>query len=314
MAADPQATLIEGLRQRLAAAEREAAFFRQLAESATDTIVYGDLDGVRRYITPSVRELLGYEPEALIGQCAIDIVHPDDTPAFAALLARLRSGATEVGSIEIRQRHRDGHWVWMEARVRLTHDAGTGEATGYVSSVRATGQRKAREERLARLAAHDALTGLPNRLRLGELLAQEIERSRRSGQQLLLLCMDLDGFKQVNDRFGHLAGDAMLREVAERLRGVLRGIDVIARLGGDEFVAAIQADSMDAATAMAQRLIAAMARPFQCDGRPAQIGLSIGIARLAPDMADAQALLSAADLALYAAKRQGKNTFCFAEA
>ncbi|MFT7724216.1 MAG: diguanylate cyclase [Roseateles sp.] len=314
MATAPPDDTLQALRQRLEAAEREAAFFRQLAENATDTLIYGGLDGTRLYVSPAVTALLGHEPAELVGKKAIDIVHPDDVPAFRALLQQIGTGALSMGSVEIRQRHRDGHWVWMEASVRLMRDGVTGAPLGYVSSARATGQRKAREAQLTRLASYDALTELPNRTLLGELLTQEVARSRRDGAQLLLLCMDLDGFKQVNDGFGHLVGDAVLREVADRLRGVLRGMDVIARLGGDEFVAVVQANGKEAGAALSQRLIAAIARPFEGADEPIHIGLSVGIAPVPLEVEqDLQALIGSADLALYAAKRRGKNTFCFAD-
>jgi len=301
--------------ERAEQAARKEAFFRQLIESSVDTTVFGDLEGRRQYISPSVTRLLGYEPQEMLGRQAVALTHPEDVPGLAALLQQIRRGELEEGVIEIRQRHKNGEWIWMEARVHLTRDEATGAPTGYVSSVRATGQRKEKESHLARLASHDTLTDLPNRRLFTKLLPREIERSRRAGQRLMLLYMDLDGFKQVNDRFGHPAGDEVLREVARRLCGVMRGSDLVARLGGDEFTALIQAHHLEDGATLSRRLIDAMAQPFRFDGGEAAIGLSIGIASVSgTEAVDAQSLLAQADQALYAAKRrQGKNTFCFFE-
>ncbi|MCW2244592.1 diguanylate cyclase (GGDEF)-like protein/PAS domain S-box-containing protein [Azospirillum fermentarium] len=299
-------------RDACAAAGREADF-RLLAETSTDTIVRGDLDGVRLYISPSVRTLLGYEPEELIGRRAAELVHPDDAPPFSAMMRRVRAGDLDIGVTEMRQRHKDGSWVWMEASVRLTHDPLSGEANGYVASVRGVAERKRTEARLEHLASHDPLTGLPNRALLARRLEEAIAGARDGRQPFALLCMDLDRFKPVNDTHGHQAGDAVLREVAARLRAVTRPSDTVARLGGDEFavIHPIKASPAEAA-AVAERLIQAVAQPFRVGDAPVSIGLSIGIVCAPVGGLDPGALLSAADRALYDAKTVGRSTYRFA--
>ncbi|WP_169152395.1 sensor domain-containing diguanylate cyclase [Azoarcus sp. TTM-91] len=296
------------LEREAAEAAQEAAQFRLLAEASTDTIVRGDLDGVRRYISPSVRTLLGYEPAELIGQRAMELTHPDDLPAFAALMRQVREGSLEFGVSEQRQRHKNGSWVWLEACVRLTRDPVSGVADGYVSSVRGIGRRKAMELQLQDLAARDALTGLPNRVEFDRRLEAAVARMKADEKDFLLLYMDVDRFKQVNDSLGHRAGDALLREMAERLRAVLREQDCVARLGGDEFTAIIPLGLGDAA-GLSERLIQAARRPFAYEGAAILVGLSIGIASAPAHGVDAGGLLSAADQALYAAKRAGRGTF-----
>nr|WP_255608021.1 sensor domain-containing diguanylate cyclase [Ancylobacter sp. Lp-2] len=298
------------LEQRARLAEERGADFRLLAETSTDTIVRGDLDGIRLYISPSVRTLLGYEPEELVGRRAAEIVHPEDRVGFAELMRSVRAGHLTVGVVEVRQRHRDGSWVWMEASLRLTYDRVTGEANGYVASVRGIDRRKQEEARLEHLASHDALTGLPNRALFDQHLAQVVARLRDGGPRFAVLYMDIDRFKQINDGFGHRAGDAVLREVAGRLRAALAPGDVVARLGGDEFAMVLMEDGAAADTAaVAGRLIAAFAEPFAFEGMPVTLGLSIGIA-LAPDCGeDPEPLVAGADRALYAAKLAGRNTF-----
>ncbi|MBS9476941.1 diguanylate cyclase domain-containing protein [Ancylobacter radicis] len=289
--------------------------FRLLAETSTDTIVRGNLDGIRLYISPSVRSLLGYEPEELIGLRAIDIVHPDDLGSFGALMASIRAGELETGVSEVRQRHKDGHWVWMEASVRLTYDPATGKPNGYVASVRDIQRRKQAESHLEYLASHDTLTGLANRAIFDRRLADAVFHARRDGRRFALFCMDIDRFKRINDTFGHQAGDAVLREAAMRLQVAIGAEDIAIRLGGDEFALIQMLDDADAAVSaanMAQRLIDVMARPIFFRGSEILAGLSIGIAVAPQDGPDADLVLSAADRALYAAKLGGRNTYRFA--
>ncbi|WP_238122723.1 MULTISPECIES: diguanylate cyclase [unclassified Xanthobacter] len=307
----------------LGAAAQEAmahmALFRLLAENSTDTIVRGDLNGVRRYVSPACRELLGYEPEELVGRRAVEIVHPDDMPAFARMMNELREGRVNAARSEQRQRHKDGHWVWIEAFIRRTRDPQTGLPDGYVVSVRNISRRKAAEQRLAHLAAHDALTGLANRTLLQDRLEAEMARARRTGAGLAVLCLDLDRFKRVNDSLGHEAGDAVLRTVAERLKQATRGEDLVARVGGDEFVVvqAAEVDPQAGADALAARLISLVSTPMDFRGETVSVGLSVGVAAAsAAEVARGLSLgglLRAGDLALYAAKAAGRGRAMLAD-
>ncbi len=174
-------------------------------------------------------------------------------------------------------------------------------------------EQRAAEAQIAYLARHDALTGLPNRSAMQEDLERLLMRNAR-GEPLAVLCLDLDRFKAINDLYGHPAGDRLLWLVAERLRSCARETDLLVRLGGDEFaVLQCGAPQPDSATALAQRLIDALAEPFDIDGQMAQIGTSVGIAVAPADGADAETLFMNADLALYRAKAEGRGTLrCFA--
>ncbi|WAC26928.1 diguanylate cyclase domain-containing protein [Ancylobacter sp. SL191] len=296
-------------------ARRQEKEFRLLAETSTDTIVRGNLEGIRLYISPSVRALLGYEPEELIGHRAIDLVHPEDRESFGALMAEIRSGKLETGASEVRQRHKDGHWVWMEASVRLTYDPATGAPNGYVASVRDIQRRKQAESHLEYLASHDTLTGLANRAVFDQRLAEAVRQAQRDGRRFALFCMDIDGFKRINDTFGHQAGDAVLSEAARRFQVAISDDDIAVRLGGDEFALIRMLDDAEpavSATMMAERLIDAMARPILFRAHEIQATLSIGIALAPQDGLDVDQVLSAADRALYAAKLGGRNTYRFA--
>jgi diguanylate cyclase (GGDEF)-like protein len=175
-----------------------------------------------------------------------------------------------------------------------------------------TEQREA-EARIAHLARHDALTGLANRNVLRETLTRQLALVDR-GQELAVLCLDLDRFKPVNDTFGHAAGDTLLRGVAERLRSCVRAGDLVARLGGDEFaVVQCGAPQPGSSTALARRVIQALSQPFQLQQQQAHIGCSVGVAVAPYDGREAEDLLRAADLALYRAKDEGRGTVRYFE-
>lgn len=164
------------------------------------------------------------------------------------------------------------------------------------------------------LSLHDPLTSLPNRNRLAECVSQALVRTRRDDHAMAMLCLDLDRFKQVNDTLGHSVGDALLREVAERLRANVRDGDTVARLGGDEFAVVLaRIAHSDEAGTLAQRLVQVMSEPFDLDGGRVTIGVSVGVALAPDDTAQPDELLKMADLALYRAKSDGRGTFRFFE-
>jgi diguanylate cyclase (GGDEF)-like protein/PAS domain S-box-containing protein len=303
-----------GMQAELAKAAEKEALFSLLAENSTDMVVRGTLDGARVYLSPAVRTVLGYEEHELLGTTAGSFVHPDDMGAFRVLMSGVREGRVELGVTEHRHRHKDGSWIWVEAFVRLTRDKATNEPDGYVASVRDISRRKEAEVRLAHNASHDTLTGLPNRALLRDRLDAEIARTIRTGAGFALHCLDLDRFKQVNDAHGHQAGDCVLRATADRFRGVVRTEDTVARIGGDEFVVLqTNVSGPTSAIHLANRLIDATAAPIVSEGLPMHVGLSVGIAVSPMAGLDADALLKAADDALYKAKSTGRNRLCVSD-
>jgi diguanylate cyclase (GGDEF)-like protein/PAS domain S-box-containing protein len=174
-------------------------------------------------------------------------------------------------------------------------------------------ERRRVEEKIAHMAHHDALTGLPNRVSFREKMEEALHHVAR-GESLAVLCLDLDHFKSVNDTLGHPVGDALLQAVAERIRASARPTDMVARLGGDEF-AIVQAlsDQPVGATALSQRLIKALSEPFEIHGHQVVIGVSVGIAVAPSDGDDSDRLLQNADMALYRAKEDGRGAFRFFE-
>ena len=170
------------------------------------------------------------------------------------------------------------------------------------------------EDQIRYLALHDSLTGLPNRVQLRQHLDRAIARSRRHNQLMAVLCLDLDRFKDVNDTLGHPTGDALLEEVAARLKSNVREIDLVGRLGGDEFaVVAEDLDAAEGAVRLARRLCTALAELYQVNGHEVSTSASIGIALGPIDGTSGETLMKEADLALYRAKQDGRNTFRFFE-
>ncbi len=185
---------------------------------------------------------------------------------------------------------------------------------GWISTHEEITERRQAERRLAHMARHDALTGLPNRVVFREYMEQEVERRTRS-DSLAVLCLDLDHFKYVNDTLGHAAGDALLCAVAERLTKNVRSDDIVVRLGGDEFaIVQIGVDQPGQATALAVRLIHILSQPFSLHDHRVAIGTSVGIAYSQANEADPETLLKNADMALYRAKASGRGSFCFFDA
>jgi len=168
-------------------------------------------------------------------------------------------------------------------------------------------RERAAARRIEHLAHYDPLTDLPNRTLLADLLEREVARARRSERGFALLMFDLDGFKLVNDTWGHAAGDKLLAMVADRARGCMRASDMVGRLGGDEFLAILPEATHEGALQVAEKLREAMSAPYPLGRHTATLGASVGVSYFGEHGDDAESLQRSADMALYEAKRRGKN-------
>ncbi len=187
-------------------AQDGAEQFRMLAENVSDIIVRLDLDGVRSYVSPSIREVLGYTPEELLKSGPwLNVVHPEDRPIAAEALEALRGGKDRM-TVVYRAMKKTGGEVWLEAHIRLLRDAETGAPCEMIAVTRDVTSRYASEQELRRLAATDGLTGLANRRTFDAMLDKEWRRATRAEERVALLMMDADYFKLYNDRYGHPAG------------------------------------------------------------------------------------------------------------
>jgi diguanylate cyclase (GGDEF)-like protein/PAS domain S-box-containing protein len=250
---------------------------------------------------------------ALVGHSAADSIVGTKLEQFLADAdARLRLIARENELVETVLLHSDGSEIAVEAIQRIVDLGGKPHRAIAIRDLRA---RKEAERNILFLAHHDALTGLPNRSTFNKKLDQEIEAALESGQRLAVLCLDLDRFKEVNDLFGHAAGDRALQAVAKRITGLLDDKQMMARLSGDEF-AIIVPGLANPATAgrIAETILEALQSSIEGVESAQPIGTSIGIAICPDDATDRNALLSHADTALYRAKNEGRGTYRYFEA
>ncbi len=251
----------------------------------------------------------GYSREELTAFTPLALMPVFSRKELETVIAPLRAGRQEVVTFEAVHRRRDGTTYPVEVALRLLAEEGHAVLVAYVADI---SHRRAQEQQLRHLAYHDALTGLPNRALLQDRLQQAVAQADRNGNVLTLMFLDLDRFKVINDTLGHRTGDQVLAATAERLAACVRRGDTVARLGGDEF-AVVQPGhrQVEDAALLAERIIAAFARPFNIEGRQLFLGASVGITLYPGDAADVDRLFQNADLAMYRAKEQGGNHYQF---
>lgn len=278
--------------------------FRNIAATSPDPIVCADHEGLITFWNATAEQLFGYSADEAVGPSLELIVPETMRGTHSTGLKRAAQGRKPhlVGStIELEALRKDGATFPIELSLSMWKE---GEATSFGAIMRDISARRRHDDHLFHLAHHDVLTGLPNRGVVAGRITEAIER----GDPAHLLVIDLDGFKNVNDTLGHDAGDMLLKHVASRLQNCVRSTDTVARLGGDEF--AVLLDGMAdnaAATITAESAIASLSTPFLLDGQLVRISASVGIVATSHSAADADMLLSNADLAMYQAKREGSG-------
>ena len=286
--------------QRLIESEQR---YRLLAEHSSD-VVQLSRDGLLVWVSPSLTKILGWRPEEWLQRGFGEFVHPDDLEAMHACQAEVTAGGTKV--LDLRVRHPDGSYHWVQVSAGPFYDE-SGERDGVVASLRVVDEQVAAQEALEFKATYDDLTGVLKRESALRRLS-ELDRGERVGDSAVaLLFIDLDEFKVVNDTWGHVAGDALLRAVAQRIESVVRADDVVARLGGDEFLVVLDGiDGPTAATTIADKVRSVCSQPVTTPTGTVATTLSVGVVlRQAGESSDA--LIARADRAMYAAKRGGRN-------
>lgn len=294
------------MNQMLERLEHSEARDRAILQSMRDGYFEMDVDGVILTVNPALCQLLGQTRETLIGHREDDLAR-----ARQPFQRAMQSGAGKTFAIPLQRA--DGSLGYFEATVSLIHDL-QGELRGYRGIVRDVSDQIAYQQQLLEMAYRDPLTGLGNRKAFDEQLGQALLRAGSGGSELALLYLDLDRFKEVNDRFGHDIGDALLRTVAERVRSTLRQPDKAYRLGGDEFAVLLEDSQENNPQRLAERLLAALVQPIALNGERIDfVTPSIGIALYPRHAGDAEGLVRAADSAMYQAKRQ-RNHYCLYQA
>ena len=284
--------------------------FRSLIENATDITIILDAEGIFRYVSPSVKRILGYLPQKTIGRSVFDTVHPDDCALITDTLKKaIQNPRTSQSAVEYRVRHRNGSWCFLEAvATNLLHDPAV---NGIVINCHNITKRKLAEAQLLHDAFHDGLTGLPNRALFIDRLEHAMRLAQRRKDYLFaVLFLDLDRFKVVNDSLGHAIGDQLLIASAGRMETCLRIGDTVARFGGDEFAILLEdIDGIDEATNIANRLQQKITSPIVLDGHEVFITASIGIAMSSVEYLEPINLLRDADTAMYRAKGLGRSRY-----
>ena len=288
-------------------AVRELARMRLLSELAYE-VLFIHRDGVVLEVNSAGARLFAAPVESLIGRHVLSLFAERDAPGLAR---RMRCRSEELHPEEFEVRSAGGALVPVELSCRTIEFGGR---PAVAVALRDLTDRKRDEARIRHLALHDALTDLPNRHLLEQRLAQAIDAAAQEGHGAAVIYIDLDRFKPVNDLHGHAAGDALLVEVAKRMRAELRPSDTLARIGGDEFVAVLAVTTApEQVGEIAGRLIAAVHRPFQFGDRRVEVGASAGVALYPGDGGIAEVLLRAADTALYRVKGEGRGAVRFFE-
>jgi len=287
----------------------QAADLARLQSAVVDELPIGvslfDRQGRLILANRRCRELWRLPPDLLVPGCALEAIQNATAEA-----RELNDTLDTDPSTGARRRRRE--WQLPDGRVVEVTINRLADGTTVMLHADLTQTRQAQAQ-VSFLAQHDSLTGLPNRQRLCERIAEHLPRTAR-GEELAVLCLDLDRFKLVNDTLGHGAGDALLRQVAERLQGAVRGTDTAARLGADEFaVLQTGASQPTGSTALARRVIARLAEPFDLGGQPVHIDACIGVAVAPFDGNDPETLLKNADLALVRAKAAGRGQLRYFE-
>jgi diguanylate cyclase (GGDEF)-like protein/PAS domain S-box-containing protein len=284
-------------------------------DSIGDAVISVDISGYVTYLNRMAEKMTGWSDADARGLPLLQV--------FNLIEAATGKPAMDYSAIAIDQNktlwlsplgtliRRDGCEVAIEDSVAPIHDR-NGNTTGAVIVFHDVSEAKAMTEKMAHLAQHDFLTGLPNRLLLNDRIDQAIELATRNRKKLAVLFLDLDHFKQINDSLGHLIGDRLLQSVAARLKSCVRKADTVSRQGGDEFVILLSEDDHgEDAWLSAEKILAALTAEFSIDEHNLHITVSVGISVFPDDGQDAQALLKNADTAMYQAKEKGRNHYQF---
>jgi diguanylate cyclase (GGDEF)-like protein/PAS domain S-box-containing protein len=299
-------------------AEQLLGASRQQLQLALDGSEQGmwdwDVPNARIYCDVKSASILGYKPDELVitNEMWNKSIHPDDLPGVVKALSDHQHGLANLYEAEYRAPGQSADWIWIQARGRVTERDGHGEPIRMTGTFQDITQRKKNEERLTYLAQYDTLTNLPNRSLFRDRLHQAMLRAKRHGHLMALMFLDIDRFKEINDTLGHLVGDRVLQAVAERLKHYVREVDTIARLGGDEYTLILEEITEVAQVeAVAEKILSGLPEPLILEGREIFVSASIGITIYQRDAQDIEDLMKRADVAMYQAKHEGRNTYVF---
>ena len=297
------ALLAEDLHRR-----RSEARFRALLEHSSDLIAVLDRAGMIVYQSPAIEEVLGYKVEDVVNTHFDLLVRASDRARLMQVVESADAGVGTSGMMECSLRSRTGEWLQFEIHHRnlLAEES----VQGIVLNCRDISERKLYEDQLAHQAFHDPVTGLANRALFADRVGHALARATREESTVGVIFIDLDDFKTINDSLGHASGDAVLQEVAHRLRAAVRPTDTVARFGGDEFAVLVEeVQRSQEAVDVAERVLEGLGAPIDMGEKELVVNASIGLCLTSDGAVDAADLLRNADVAMYMAKRESKGGY-----
>jgi len=305
-AALPNGEKVTSIAQSLHASNHELVLkehdLRTLLSAAPIGIAQFDKEGRCVYLNPAACKLVGYNEATARGRRFLVFVHPDDRD-YVDFVSKLNMTDADINWLEFRLNRTN---IWISARWINLLEAG--QFSGSIVIFIDNSEQRNKDQQLWVRAYYDMLTDLPNRNLFWERLDQHLRRATRANQLIALLWIDLDGFKSINDHLGHAAGDEVLQQAAQRLQTRVRDSDTVARMGGDEFTVILpDIINLDAALQVAQELTTRLAEPFLLQSGPGQVSASVGLALYPLHANNVEDLVKRADLAMYTAKKAGKN-------
>ena len=300
-------TLNQRLQAQTTALRDSEGNLRSLVQNTGDVVMLANADGTVRFVSTSIDRFFAYTPTELIEQPITELIHPEDRAAFTVGLQKSLAASAHPIPVNCRFRHKLGSWT--HCQVTITNLLHQSSAQGVVFNIRDVTDRKEMEERLAHLASHDPVTGLPNRHSFRNRLDEALEQSV-PGRGVAALALDIDDFKLVNDALGERASDDLLGMIGGRLGKLIPSGDLVARLGADEFAVLMQnVVHEDQPVRLAERIVEHFKAPFKVQEREIILRLSMGIVVQAGREDTAETMMRNADIALNAAKAQGKGRF-----
>ena len=277
----------------------------QAIEQSSVSIIITDINGKIEYVNLAYTTLTGYSKEDVIGK---DLAWKLESRLYNSMIEMLSSGKNWEGEFTNRRKDKSEYIEIIKASPIFQADK---KIAHYMIIKEDITEKKYSEERIHHLANFDALTELPNRFQLGELTDYAIHRAKRNSEHFAIMFLDLDHFKDINDTLGHSIGDSLLIELSKRFTSVLREVDIVARLGGDEFIFLFPQIDAPGVPKVADKLLKIIDKPFIINNHELIVTASIGIAIYPNDGTDQETLSKNADTAMYMAKKEGRNKYCF---
>lgn len=303
--------MVTNLKQTKGELEKSQNQLQSIIRNVMDGIITINSHGEVQGFNPAAEKIFGYSQQEIFGK-SVGLLMPKSfrTEHDGHIHRYLKTGESRtmgVSAREVAAIRKNGEQFPAEIAIS---EMILGGQQYFVGILRDITERKQTEQKIAHMAHHDFLTGLPNRVSFMNALEHSIRLAKRHHQKVAVLFLDLDGFKQVNDTLGHDVGDLLLQSVAKRLKEVIRDSDTTARVGGDEFTFVLNdIGSAESATLVAKKIINVLSEPFELQGHQCRIGGSVGISIFPDDSENLEQLIKQSDEAMYLAKHSGKNTF-----